>query len=78
MDVEHFEKTPPWLKSDKPKKPPPPTDNKALEDFISVVESTLMNTRNTKKASDNLNVNERKAMRTIRNWDDCIVRLQDK
>ena len=37
-----------------------------------------MNPRNTKKANDNLNANERKAMRTIRNWDSRIVRLQDK
>ena len=61
------------------KKPPPPTDNFALESFISKLQNSIINPHILKcNIPDNLRKEERTAIFEIKNWDDRIVRLQDK
>ena len=76
--AEEIERTAPWTKNSKLRKPPSPTDNAALESFINCLETTILNPKNLRKVQDNMNKNERKAMKKIKKWDNRIVRLQDK
>ena len=76
--AEEIERTAPWTKNSKLKNPPPPTDNAALESFINCLETTILNPKNLRKVQDNMNKNERKAIKNIKRWDNRIVRLQDK
>ena len=41
--TEEIERTAPWTKISILKKPPPPTDNAALESFINCLEKTIIN-----------------------------------
>ena len=76
--TEEIERTAPWTKNSKLKKPPPPTDNAALESFINCLETTILNPKKLRKVQANMNKNERKAIKSIKRWDNRIVRLQDK
>ena len=61
------------------KKPPPPTDNFALESFISKLQNSIINPHILKRnIPDNLSKEEHTAIFEIKTWDNRIVRLQDK
>ena len=47
--VEEVERTTPWTKNSKLRKPPSPTDNAALESFINCLETTILNPKNLRK-----------------------------
>ena len=54
------------------------TSVKALETFLENVERDLLNTDNLHNVHDNLNAAERIALKEIKNWEDKVVRVQDK
>ena len=54
------------------------TDNKSLETFIEKIEKDLFNPENVKKSRHNLRKYEKAALKDIRNWDQNVVRVQDK
>ena len=79
LSTELEEPRPPWLVNKALKKPPPPTDNFDLESFISKLQNSIINPHILKRnIPDNLSKEKRAAIFEIKNWDDRIVRLQDK
>ena len=71
----------PWRK--KSNKDVPPTDNKALEKFLSEIEKDLLDPKKECKVKDNLSQDERKALYSLSKMNkdrSCnkVVRIQDK
>ena len=54
------------------------TKCKSLELFIEAMENDLFNPRNIRKPRNNLNKNEKLALKEIKSWDDKVIRVQDK
>ena len=55
-----------------------PTSNKNLELFIENLLKDLVNPKNVKKFRHNITREEQVALKEIRNWDNQIIRIQDK
>ena len=51
---------------------------KSLELFIEAMENDLFNPSNIRKPRNNLNKNEKLALKEIKSWDDKVIRMQDK
>ena len=51
---------------------------KSLELFIEAMENDLFNPINIRKPRNNLNKNEKLALKEIKSWDDKVIRVQDK
>ena len=54
------------------------TKCKSLELFIEAMENDLFNPSNIRKPRNNLNKNEKLALKEIKSWDDKVIRVQDK
>ena len=54
------------------------TKCKSLELFIKAMENDLFNPSNIRKPRNNLNKNEKLALKEIKSWDDKVIRVQDK
>ena len=54
------------------------TKCKSLELFIEAMENGLFNPSNIRKPRNNLNKNEKSALKEIKYWDDKVIRVQDK
>ena len=51
---------------------------KSLELFIEAMENDLFNPSNIRKPRNNLNKNEKLALKEIKSWDDKVICVQDK
>ena len=54
------------------------TKCKILKLFIEAMENGLFNSSYIRKARNNLNKNEKLALKEIKSWDDKVIRVQDK
>ena len=54
------------------------TKCKSLELFIEAMENDLFNPTNIRKPKNNLNNNEKIALKEIKSWGDKVIRVQDK
>ena len=73
-----------------PGKPPPtanpyqqlyrskPSTNNSVELFIKSIETELLNPNNISKIRNNLNKEEKLALKEMKSWDDKVIGLQDK
>ena len=73
-----------------PGKPPPkinpyqqlfrskPSTNNNVELFIKSIEKELFNPNNFKKTRNNLNKEEKLALKEMKSWNDKVIRVQDK
>ena len=73
-----------------PGKPPPASsdnkqlykskqsNNSSLELFIDTIEKEIFNPKNIRKTRNNLNKDEKAALKEIKSWEDKVIRVQDK
>ena len=73
-----------------PGKPPPkanpyqqlyrskPSTNNSVELFIKSIEKELFNPNNIRKTRNNLNKEEKLALKEMKSWDDKVIHVQDK
>ena len=54
------------------------SNNNSLELFIDTIEKEIFNPKNIRKTRNNLNKDEKVALKEIKSWDDKVIRVQDK
>ena len=52
--------------------------NNSLELFIDTIEKEIFNPKNIRKTRNNLNKDEKVALKEIKSWEDKVIRVQDK
>ena len=55
-----------------------PSANNSVELFIKSIEKELFNPNNIKKTRNNLNKEEKLALKAMKSWNDKVIRVQDK
>ena len=55
-----------------------PSTNNSVELFIQSIEKELFNPNNIKKTRNNLNKEEKLALKEMKSWNDKVIRVQDK
>ena len=54
------------------------SNNSSLELFIDSIEKEIFNPKNIRKTRNNLNKDEKAALKEIKSWEDKVIRVQDK
>ena len=55
-----------------------PSTNNSVESFINGIEKERFNSNNIGKIRNNLNKEEKQALKEMKSWDDKVIRVQDK
>ena len=55
-----------------------PSTNNSVESFINGIEKERFNSNNIGKIRNNLNKQEKQALKEMKSWDDKVIRVQDK
>ena len=55
-----------------------PSTNNSVELFIKSIEKELFNPNNIRKTRNNLNKEEKLALKEMKSWDDKVIHVQDK
>ena len=55
-----------------------PSTNNTVESFINGIEKERFNSNNIGKIRNNLNKEEKQALKEMKSWDDKVIRVQDK
>ena len=54
------------------------SNNSSLQLFIDTIEKEIFNPKNIRKTRNNLNKDEKAALKEIKSWEDKVIRVQDK